>query len=512
MKTQNTFMRFKPMTASNDGLLDSNPDRGFRTEFVLFVQEKCEEGVQYDARTVFAEWSDDEINERLECIFEIYFKEHVLPHNKVFLAYIYITPYHLSALSDGALNVIELFFKKCREKRVKSMLRFSYNNNYGRNWRVSEENKRLLALECADEPTILLHISQLKKLVAEYADTIHTISCGFIGFVGEWAYSYQYPVVDYATVIKAIVEELCVPNGLYFSIRSPEYKETVGEDYKYLSCISHNNDAMYGEQPNKDWRSGNYYLGHRIWQKVIDEGAYTPQDGEMFTISALVLANEKRPYNPRIPSGLQMITECAHHWHTSMSNWHCYTEALSPTSKFYKDNIMLNWQKHENVTPLLLDNNRIIYDPDWFFDDNGVMVDRDPYEFLRDHLGYRLRAESISVLGREELEVELKIKNYGFAAAFYLESSIAILDENYNVVSSHKVGNPEKWYSHNPENHLSTEVLTHTLLTEFVTPEKEGKYYIALRIGNTMGDTARLANSGIDYQNGYNILYSFLVD
>ena len=173
---------------------------------------------------------------------------------------------------------------------------------------------------------------------------------------------------------------------------------------------------------------------------------------------------------------------------------------------------MLNWQKHENVTPLLLDNNRIIYDPDWFFDDNGVMVDRDPYEFLRDHLGYRLRAESISVLGREELEVELKIKNYGFAAAFYLESSIAILDENYNAVSSHEVGNPETWYSHNPKNHLSTEVLTHTLLTEFVTPEKEGKYYIALRLGNTMGDTARLANSGIDYQNGYNILYSFLVD
>lgn len=392
------------------------------------------------------------------------------------------------------------------------MLRISYNNNYGRNWRMSEENKRLLESECADEATILKHIAQLKPVISEYSDTIHTISCGFIGFVGEWAKAFQYPMVDYPTVIKAIVEELCVPNNLFFSIREPEYKNELLERepyYEFQGYISHNNDAMYGEQPNKDWRSGSYWLGHPAWQQVIEEGAYTPQDGEMFTIGALVLADEKRPYNPRIPNGMQMILECAHHRHTSMSNWHCYTEALSPNSKFYKDNIMLNWQKHENITPELLDFNRVIYDPDWFYDENGVRVDRNPYEFLRDHLGYRIVAESIHVYGRDEFLVDLKLKNYGFAAAFNLESSLAILDEEYNVVSEKFVGDPEEWYSHDPENYLSTDVLVHTVKADFSAPEKEGKYYITLGLKNTMGESARLANSGLDFKNGYNILYSF---
>lgn len=514
MKILNKLIKYTPMNASDDGLLDANPDRGFRTEMVLFIEEKAVEGKQYDGRTVFCDMSDDKIDETLDFIFSIYFKESVKPANNLFLAYVYLTPYHLSDISDGALRVVRRFFEKCRDRRVKSMLRFSYNNRYGRNWRVSDENKRLLESECADEKTILRHIQQLKPLVAEYADTIHTISCGFVGFVGEWAKPYQYPPVDYPTVIKAIVENLCVPNGLFFSIREPEYKnELLAREpyYEFQGYISHNNDAMYGEQPNKDWRSGTYWLGHPAWQQVIDEGAYTPQDGEMFTIGALVLADEKRPYNPRIPAGIQMIIECAHHRHTSMSNWHCYTEALSPTSKFYKDNIMLNWQKHENVTPELLDFNRIIYDPDWFYDDNGVRVDRDPYEFLRDHLGYRLKAESVFIYGRDEFSVELNIKNYGFAAAFYLESSLAVLDENYNVVSEIMVGEPETWYSHDPDNYLSTEVLEHIVSAQFEAPEKEGKYYIAFGLKNTMGTSARLANSNIDFENGYNILYQFEV-
>ena len=511
MKTLDSVIRYKPMTADLDGLLDKNPDRGYRTEFVMYIAESPEADKQYDARTVFASWSDEDIAERIDSLFEIYFKKEVKPQNNLFLAYIYLTPYHLSALTVGALNVLKLFFEQCRDRKVKSMLRFSYNDHYGRNWRMSEENKRLLATECADEKTILKHISQLKPLVSEFADTIHTISCGFVGFVGEWAYNYQYPIVDYATVIKAIVEELCVPNNLYFSIRSPEYKDTVGADYKYLGYISHNNDAMYGEQPNKEWRSGSYYLGNPVWQRVIDEGAYTPQDGEMFTISALVIADEIRPYNPRIPNGMQMILECAHHRHTSMSNWHCYTEALSPGSKFYKDNIMLNWQKHENITPELLDFNRIIYDPEWFYNENGEMVNRNPYEFLRDHLGYRIKAEEAFIRGRDSLQIDLKLKNYGFAAAFYLKSSFAILDENFNVVSEVLSGEPDKWYSHDPENYLSCEVLTHTVSATLETPAKEGKYYIAFGLKNSMGETARFANSKMDFKNGFNILLAFEV-
>ena len=38
-----------------------------------------------------------------------------------------------------------------------------------------------------------------------------------------------------------------------------------------------------------------------------------------------------------------------------------------------------------------------------------------------------------------------------------------IVDENYNLVTSVKAGNPDTWYSHDPENYLSDVVLEHEI-------------------------------------------------
>lgn len=505
---------FLPMTASDDGLLNYNPDRGYRTEMVLRIDKTREAGKKYDKRTVFADEPEEDARAVIEGLFDQYFTDPI-KHDKMFLAYVYFTDYHADDLSGAALRIFEIFFEECRERKVKSMLRICYNWSYAKNYKLSDENKKLLASECADERTILRHIKQMKPLIEEYSDTVHTISNGFIGYVGEWAKSYQYPEVDYPTVMKAIVENLCVPNGLYFSNRDPEYKNELlarEPNYKYKGYISNNNDAMFGEQKNKDWYSGNMQLGTPEWQQVTDEGAYTPQDGEMFTLNALIDTDNGRYYNPRIPTGMHMILECAHHRHTSMSNWHCYAEALSPSHKNYSNNIMQNWQIYERVTPEILKREKIIYDPNWFVDDDGEAVERDPYQFIRDHLGYKIVATSSTVKGvfkpGESIEFEMKLKNYGFAAAFMLESGFAILDENYNVVSTVKAGSPSSWYSHDPEEYTSTKVLEHTMMANLRLPEKSGNYFLAFYLKNTMNDYARLSNK-LPFKNGYNILNNF---
>lgn len=504
-----------PITASNDGLLDRNPDRGYRSEIVLRIDSTRRTDKKHDSRTVFADESEKIIRSTMETTFNFYFKDAV-SNDRMFLAYIYLTDYHNSDLSDDAMKAIKIFFEICRERKVKSMLRFCYNWSYAKNFKLSDENKKLLASECADEATILHHIEQLKPLIAEYSDTIHTISNGFIGYVGEWAYSYQYPEVDYPTVMKAIVEKLCVPNGLYFSNRDPEYKNQLIErepDYKYLRYIGNNNDAMFGEQTNKDWYSGNMQLGRPEWQQVTDEAAYTPQDGEMFTLNAVIDTDHGRYYNPRVPSGLQMILECAHHRHTSMSNWHCYAEALSPSHKNYENNIMLNWKTKHTITEQELIDNKIIYDPAWFYDDEGNKVTRNPYDFIKDHLGYRLVASKISTSTNNDnkINVTMNFKNYGFAAAFMLESGFAVLDDEYNVIETIKAGEPEKWYSHDPENYLSTEVIEHSIDAALPLPTESGKYYIAFYLKNTMNDGARLSNK-VNFKNGHNILYAFEIN
>ncbi len=490
---------FTPMTASDGNALDSNPDRGFRTELVVIIKKTREDGD--DSRTVYADESDAKIRETFNMIFDIYFKKNVTPSDKLFLAYVYFTDYHEESISSGALRALDIFFTICRERKVKSMLRFCYNWSYAINYKSSLANKLKLASECANEKTILKHIGQLKPYVSKYADTIHTISCGFVGYAGEWAEAYQYPSVDYPTVIKAIVENFCVPNNLYFSIRLPEYKEMLPKDYKYRSYVSHNNDAMFGEQTKKDWESGAFQLGNSNgwWEYLTKVAAYTPQDGEMFVNSNLISTN-------RIPSGMEIILECAHHRHTAMSNWHGYMEALG------KENVIDRWINNETVTAAELSSKNILYDPNWFVDDNYNTVKRNPYEFLKDHLGYRLVAQYLGINGDmasgSTLQIELYLKNFGFAAPFNLESGFALLDENYKPVSSVKGGTPEEWYSHAPDNSETTVALLHSASAKLKIPSKSGKYYIAFYLKNTMNDCARLSNK-LDFINGYNILYSF---
>lgn len=57
----------------------------------------------------------------------------------------------------------------------------------------------------------------------------------------------------------------------------------------------------------------------------------------------------------------------------------------------------------------------------------------------------------------------MSLINYGFAAAFNLQSGFAILDEDNRLVSTVDSGSPETWYNRNPEQYADSRNLTHTL-------------------------------------------------
>ena len=204
----------------------------------------------------------------------------------------------------------------------------------------------------------------------------------------------------------------------------------------------------------------------------------------------------------RVPSGWEVILECYYHRHTSLSFWHGYLEAIR------QDNVMKRWQENEVITTEKLDAEGIVYDPNWFLNAKGETATRNPYEFLRDHLGYRLVAQDVTVSysGDSKLSVSLNLKNYGFAAAFNMYSGFALLDKDYNVVAEVAAGEPKTFYNRDPDNAYSSEVLTHNVTAELQKPS-DGEYYIAFYLKNTMGTTAALANN-ITYTNGYNILYA----
>ena len=83
---------------------------------------------------------------------------------------------------------------------------------------------------------------------------------------------------------------------------------------------------------------------------------------------------------------------------------------------------------------------------------------------MRDHLGYRIEGKTLDIKGNlatdSELNLNMKLVNYGFSAAFNLKSEFVILDSSNKIVSSVKVGNPAEWNN-------DDELKTHELATAY---------------------------------------------
>ncbi len=552
---------------TNDILLYGNPDRGYRTTLPVLIYDEhpdpddptkttdtCdyvyrdEKGnVQYNPNSkckgkhqidvFYANWTKADVEELMDYLCDkVYFRlDKTGYQSKLILLQGELMSYgKVEVLPQEVFDIFDIFFDRCRQKECKVLFRYGYHI-LQLNWQLNEENRLAHEAVGASEEIMLKHIDQFAPFITKNIDVIHKWSSGVIGSGGEMAYAYQYPVVDYDNIIKAIVEKVCVPNNIYYTSRSPVYKLNLLEndpDYPYASYIGFNNDAVFGETDKYGWDTGCFQYNHNFeatkfgmcfhadhggqhipndwWNYVCQEAAYTPQSGEMYH-------NLAWNADPKIPSGMEMINQLAHHRYTTLSHWNSYIEAsfknetTEDGKKIPGDSVMQRWIDNELVTPELLDEAGIIYDPAWFYDEEGNMVERNPYEFIRDHLGYKVVAQKAALngsIGKNcSLSVNLTLKNYGFAAAFNIESGYMVLDKDYNVVSEVKAGEPEKWYSHDPENWKSTEVLEHTVTADITLPSEKGKYYLAFYMRNTMEDYAKLSNN-MDYiSDKYNILY-----
>ena len=102
----------------------------------------------------------------------------------------------------------------------------------------------------------------------------------------------------------------------------------------------------------------------------------------------------------------------------------------------------------------------------------------------------------------------MPLVNYGFAAAFNLESGFVLLDSGNQVVSAVKSGVPETWYNRNPAQYTDSRNLTHTLKATLKLPAKPGRYKLAFYLKNTADQYARLSNR-TPMAGGYHILHEF---
>lgn len=469
-------LSFREADASQDSRLQSNPERGWRTHATVNLADAVAAGK--NKASYYQGRFSNMFNVSPDTVMTCY-------------TYIYLTEYRGRDLPQNALDALDALFEYARKKQFTMFLTFAYCGS------TNELNT------CANQETMLLHIDNVAPIIKKNKDVIHAIKAGFIGAYGEMASVYQTPEVDYKTVITAIVEKLCKPNNLFFIIRSPKYKNLIPKTSDLYRYMGFGNDAIYGEQTRKGWSSDGFQLGTPEWEQVCNEGGYTMQDGEMCTNMAMhSYFNAETGETGIIPFGIEVIAETAHHRYSTMSVWHgMYEDTVN-------DPIMDYWKK-QKVTPELLKQYKVIVDPTWFKTADGTDAERSCYEYLRDHLGYRISLQNAKVTGSAKpgasLSVSLSLKNYGFQTAFRMNSGFAILDSNYDVVLTVKAGDPEKWYSHNPDDWQDTKVLTHNIDAKITLPKQSGQYYLAFYLKNDIDVFARVANDA-DYAGGYNIL------
>ncbi len=411
-----TQITYKPLMGVQSDWINNNPDRGYRTEICINLYDTAQYNPEMKDSYMYLNINDDDkdLEKQIIRICNQYLSE---TNNKLAIAYINFHDCNdAEAIPDRYLEVLDIFLDYCRAKKVRILWRHAYGDCSDK-YISNPEDKAYLDNVCADEEHMIKHIKQLGEYIAKNLDVIHKVSSGVIGN-GELVANFQWPPVDFNNVIDAIVRYMCVPNGLQFTVRMPRYKNDLleaykkehGEDYPYANYIGFNNDAVFGETAEKDFHSGCWQYNHDYetcfdqhkcfttqpnyideWQWVTETAAYTSQSGEMYTNRGMYTTN-------RMPLGIDVIVQMAHHRHTTLSNWHTMGEVGVWNSP--ENNVMLKWIEYETVTPELLDSKGIIYDPNWFIDENGeALTERNPYEFIRDHLGYKLVADSATFKG-----------------------------------------------------------------------------------------------------------------
>ena len=463
----------------------ANPDRGFRLEIAA---GETQPGSKYYPLGVITELPlgvltnlvGNESNDALWVKAIQYYRSQGLT---MALAYIYLTDFSGGAnLSAQKLAAINTSFAYARTNGVKLIPLFLYEYTSP-------------APTGPTASTILKHLGQLTNCFQLNADVMPWIRAGFIGAYGEWHHPYYDLLSDHSIPAAIIAKELAVvPPDMMVLMRVPQYKRwALGQEsltnYPFLSAaeaysgtararLGHANDGfLAGVNDGYTWPEAPLYAntGNPEFDMATVESAYTATEGEMFV----------QDYSGRV-DGMQAILRLRLQHYCALSYFHSNNE-LELYGATNVPMYAINYWKQTPVTLSQLQARRLPISDGYFLDGAGNLVQRTQFEYIRDHLGYRLELQQarfpLAVAVGKPFDLNFTLINRGFATLHNPRPVFLALIDAQNQVTALPLAsiNPQQWQPHTPGDSLYSP-LTHQANATVTLPQglPAGAYRVGL--------------------------------
>jgi len=357
---------------------------------------------------------------------------------------------------------------------------------------------------------ILSHIEQLRPILQRNMDVIAVFQTGFIGLYGEWHRSFhgldKNPAAE-EEVISALLNIL--PKDRKLIIRYPRHKNgylkrvagrsknmpiTAGEAHS-MRPEARMGFADHGFMVGKTDASTFSPRPSQEYDYMTQESLFVPMEGEFFWVSA-------PPWGILKDDGHEAIKRFWEHHYAIFSFAHNNSiyEGWKWKEKYNARYSLDEW-KTEKIDPKFLQTNNIPFSPAYFEDANGKFVSRTIFDYVRDHLGYRLELTKGSYPDKatagKSFNATFGLVNRGFATPINPRRVYLVLIDKDKVYTLAKAKtDARKWYPCDPENRtiLSPEYKLNfnAKLTDNIAP---GKY----KLGIWLPDNAKTIHKDARY-------------
>lgn len=425
-----------------------NPERGLRLEIAVDIAKKCDV------------WKPREypgVTDYLEAETQKYASDSVA----LVQTYFYLHGYIGRLLPPEAFATMDIYFNKLRQLGKKAVLRFAY-----------ETEPMGTSSSGPTMEEMFHHMTQLKPYLEKNKDVIQALQAGFIGAWGEW-HGSKHHIENSDANKRTVLENICrmTPQNRVVQVRVPDYKNLLPKGSEAYRKTSFHDDFIVVEPHQWD---GGMHEGTPNFLQIVKEGAFMPVDGELpwgtWSMS------KDGTNDGWIIDGKKTARQLFLEHYTSLSVIHNYKEHDAPDK--YS---MLYW-KDTPIDEEYLKESRMPVSDKYFQKQDGSRAQRNAFEYIRDHLGYRLELQELKIdtlYGSDSytLDLSLKLINRGFATLFNEHPIYFVLVDDQNRVKEFLTNVDAKSFQPHQPGDKNYAPLIHMIQGKVTLPKKNKNSY-----------------------------------